>query len=647
MIEFINFLQATGDAALTHLWFPLVVWTLIALPVTLILQQTGRIPPVYQYHSRMALLAALPLGIAGSYLVEVIGEALTSSQAAAAKFIVVQNPITVTAASSESTPWNSLPDPLLWIGLTTVILAAGGLFYLGRIVFHSVQLRKLDRGLAFEALHQIEALDFASDESPSPVPLVAFSQRANIPFTYGWKNTRIVIPAELKEDPDKLAMAIRHELMHIKHKDFLLNGMLLALNSLFWFHPLVHHLYNSSREFREITCDGEVLSDKRFSKKRYAALLHELAEREYQNSTLAMSMAVNPSSLKKRIRIMATQKISPSTFRSSFLLTLVTASLVVLTISCSDLNDADGITNSEFQQAQAQMEAQAESDQQPLYVINGERITETDPPDALSRIKEEYIKSVDVLKGDEATSEYGEAGQNGVIKIEFLDGIDMDQVFSDLKEAPGATAGNRPDESNKEFFVAVEQMPELIGGLVGLQKEMIYPEEAREAGEEGRVIVRFIVNEEGAVEDPQIMRGVSESLDQEALRVVKQAEFKPGMQRGQPVPVQYAIPIEFKLPSATPGDESAVSVETPTMEEADMNIKNLRITDNGTLSGTVISTRGDAPLPGANVVIEGTSKGASTNQDGEFVLRNLEKGTHNLAISYIGYGPAMTEVEIK
>ncbi|SHF62779.1 TonB family C-terminal domain-containing protein [Fodinibius roseus] len=647
MIELIDLLQATGDATLAYLWFPIIVWTLIALPVTLFLLRTERIPPVYQYHSRMALLAALPLGMAGSYLVEVAGEALSSSQTAAAKFIVVQNPITVTAATSENTFWNSLSDPLLWIGLTTVVLAAGAVYYLGRILFNSIQLKKLGSELAFETLHQVEAVDIGKNEFPNLNPLVAFSQQANIPFTYGWKNTKIVIPAELKESPDKMAMAIRHELMHIRHKDFLLNGILLVLKAFFWFHPLVHHLYNSSQEFREITCDGEVLSDERISKKRYAALLHELAKREYQNSTLAKSMAVNPSSLKKRIRIMTTQNISPSTFRSSFLLTLVTAGLLVVTISCSDLNDADGITNTEFQQAQEQMEAQAKSDQQPLYIINGERITETDPPDALSRIKGEYIKSIDVLKGEKATNEYGEAGQNGVIEIQLLDDISKETVFSDLKEAPGATSGNQQDESNKEFFVAVEQMPELIGGLESVQRNINYPERAKRAGIEGRVIVQFIVNKQGEVEKPQIIRGIGGGADKEALRVVRQARFKPGKQRGQPVPVQYSLPIIFKLPSAAPGEESAVNVESPTMEEADMNIKKLRITDNGTLSGTVIATRGDAPLAGANVVIEGTSKGSSTNRNGEFLLRNLEKGTHNLVISYVGYEPAMTEVNIE
>src|SRR5699024_9085609 len=267
---------------------------------------------------------------------------------------------------------------------------------------------------------------------------------------------KIVIPADLKKDPDKMAMAIRHELMHIKHRDFLLNGMLLILKALFWIHPLVHHLYESSQEYREITCDGEVLSDKQFSRKRYAALLYELAEREYSNSTLAKSMAVNPSSLKKRIQIMTTQNISPSTFRSSFLITLVTAALVVLTISCSDLNSKDGITNTELQQAQSRLSAPP-SPVQPLYIIIDEIISENevDAPNALSRIKGEYIYSIDILKGQDAIDVYGEEGRNGVIKIELHEGIDIDMVLSDLKEKGSVDPPPPPSQAEGDFFVAV------------------------------------------------------------------------------------------------------------------------------------------------------------------------------------------------
>lgn len=103
------------------------------------------------------------------------------------------------------------------------------------------------------------------------------------------------------------------------------------------------------------------------------------------------------------------------------------------------------------------------------------------------------------------------------------------------------------EENEEDFFVVVEQMPELIGGLAELQSKIKYPEMARRAGIEGRVYIQFIVNEQGQVENPQVIRGIGGGADEEALRVVKQAQFKPGMQRGRPVRVQYSLPIFFRL----------------------------------------------------------------------------------------------------
>lgn len=103
------------------------------------------------------------------------------------------------------------------------------------------------------------------------------------------------------------------------------------------------------------------------------------------------------------------------------------------------------------------------------------------------------------------------------------------------------------EEEEEDFFVVVEEMPELIGGLGELQRKIRYPEMARRAGIEGRVFIQFIVNEQGEVENPQVMRGIGGGADEEALRVVSQAQFKPGMQRGRPVRVQYSLPIFFRL----------------------------------------------------------------------------------------------------
>ncbi len=133
---------------------------------------------------------------------------------------------------------------------------------------------------------------------------------------------------------------------------------------------------------------------------------------------------------------------------------------------------------------------------------------------------------------------------------EIIEDVDID-ISADLDLGGSLSAPPPPppaeDEEEEDFFVVVEEMPELIGGLGELQQKIRYPEMARRAGIEGRVYIQFIVNEQGQVENPQVIRGIGGGADEEALRVVSQAEFRPGMQRGRPVRVQYSLPIFFRL----------------------------------------------------------------------------------------------------
>src|SRR5690625_7765860 len=76
------------------------------------------------------------------------------------------------------------------------------------------------------------------------------------------------------------------------------------------------------------------------------------------------------------------------------------------------------------------------------------------------------------------------------------------------------------EEEAEDFFTAVEEMPVLIGGLAELQSKIEYPEQARRAGLERRVYVQFTVNEQGQVENPQVIRGVGGRRDVEARRAV-------------------------------------------------------------------------------------------------------------------------------
>ncbi len=108
------------------------------------------------------------------------------------------------------------------------------------------------------------------------------------------------------------------------------------------------------------------------------------------------------------------------------------------------------------------------------------------------------------------------------------------------------------EKEEQQVFVVVEEMPEFPGGEAALRsyiaKAIVYPTVAQENGIQGKVFVTFVVNKDGSVSNAKIARGVDQSLDTEALRVVATLpKWKPGKQRGVPVRVSYTVPISFKL----------------------------------------------------------------------------------------------------
>jgi TonB family protein len=96
-------------------------------------------------------------------------------------------------------------------------------------------------------------------------------------------------------------------------------------------------------------------------------------------------------------------------------------------------------------------------------------------------------------------------------------------------------------------YERVDQKPKVKGGLASLTRKAEYPERARESGEQGRIYVQAIVNADGSVRDATVVRGLSETLNNEALRVVKDAEFIPGKYNGKAVPARKTVWIQFQL----------------------------------------------------------------------------------------------------
>lgn len=107
-------------------------------------------------------------------------------------------------------------------------------------------------------------------------------------------------------------------------------------------------------------------------------------------------------------------------------------------------------------------------------------------------------------------------------------------------------------KKNGDVYFTVEEMPEFPGGDSALRKYIAatvkYPEAAKKNRIQGKVYVTFVVGVDGSVSDATIARGVDPSLDKESLRVVKGLpKWKSGMEKGQPVKVQYTVPIKFAL----------------------------------------------------------------------------------------------------
>ncbi len=121
-----------------------------------------------------------------------------------------------------------------------------------------------------------------------------------------------------------------------------------------------------------------------------------------------------------------------------------------------------------------------------------------------------------------------------------------------LEESSSKLSIYNSGQETDSVYLQVETMPEFKGGHEQMIKYIIenvkYPEVAKKKGIQGKVYVQFIVDKNGKVCDALVLRGVQELLDQEALRVVNaMPDWKPGMDKGESVKVQFTMPINFKL----------------------------------------------------------------------------------------------------
>lgn len=147
-------------------------------------------------------------------------------------------------------------------------------------------------------------------------------------------------------------------------------------------------------------------------------------------------------------------------------------------------------------------------------------------------MKANEIKSVQVIKlGEKSKADY----PNYVI----IEKSSLDRISS-----ISATDG--------EVFTVVDETAQPVGGMPALYellgKKLLYPDQAREQGIEGKVFVEFIINEDGSLSNFAVLKGIGGGCDQAAMDALSQSpNWIPGKQNGKVVKQRMVLPISFSL----------------------------------------------------------------------------------------------------
>ena len=135
---------------------------------------------------------------------------------------------------------------------------------------------------------------------------------------------------------------------------------------------------------------------------------------------------------------------------------------------------------------------------------------------------------------------------------DLLDDVTI-EMSTDISSYEAWDAPPPPPEDDggpRVRFIPYDEAPEPIGGFAAIQRNVVYPEIAQEAGIEGTVVIQAFVNEFGIVTDCLILKGVPNTgLDEAAVDAIKKTRFKPAKQRDRNVGVYISIPVIFKLQS--------------------------------------------------------------------------------------------------
>ena len=574
----LDVLTDLGAASTYSFWLPVLMWTAVALPAWALLSRSS-LHPLAQYRLRQVLLAALPVGLVATALVDASGwlAALGGALWPAPSGSVSGGSVVAVPDVAVATSSPAAPSTWTWaqaIGAATVIAAGGALVGLGRMARDLVAFLRLRRSVETE---------WAPDLQPKVNALrrrlgirrairVEVTERDVVPMTLaGWPVT-LLLPQRLTDRPEALRMTLLHECIHVRRRDDLAHVAERLLAAVFAAIPVVGWLQQSIMQVREQACDAAVLDDHATRASSYAELLVAFADRAASSRTAMLSLSESPSSLKQRLQAMKRHVAFPSVrWISGFAL----AALVAVTlgiVACSDgLAPPTSSTEStsDAQPKTADDEVFTVVEQQPdcggiqalqkhiqypkmaaeagiegrvfVQFVVDETGAITEPE--VTKGVHEMLDAAALNAVEKLECEPGRA-QGEAVKVRMALPVSF-RLNNSEKSDNSAEAGAGPTPGELTPSQTVDTPPRIQGGMQALQDAGTYPELAKKAGIQGRVLVQFTVGEDGSVSDAQVTSGAHDMLNQAALEAVRQLSFEPGQRDGQPIPVQMKLPITF------------------------------------------------------------------------------------------------------
>ena len=482
---------------------------------------------------------------------------------------VVDKPELVITEIGSTNDFGSVDEPsqaFNWQQVLMLIYIIGVVLLLARML---ISIWRLHRMMARSELHP---LDHGCR--------IAVCDKVQQPFS--WWNTVFMNRKDYEEGATAL---LTHELGHIRLRhsaDVVLVELLTALQ---WFNPTMWMLRADLHTIHEYEADQQVLSHG-FNDIQYLTLLIRKAAHQ-SGYSLANGIA-NQSTLKKRITmIMKPQSNRWQWLRLAYLLPIVGVTLAL---------NAETVTNMVYKNDEPQKQVPVKKGKRNATIKTGSNqginvieivepksddelktyettLGETEPnaavlilntkkkgeepllivDDKIATIEQvralprDAVARIATMREKNAIKSFGEIGKNGALiitTVKHQKEIDNEPILPDV-------------------FDEVDEMPQFPGGMAGmmqyLSNNLRYPQDAREAGTQGRVIVSFIVEKDGSISNAKVAKPTYSSLDEEALRVVSaMPNWTPGKQYGQPVRVKYSVPVSFRLSSKeTPKPEGS------------------------------------------------------------------------------------------